>query len=123
MLAADHNADFISQRTQFFGNGACIFFRTTGICNHHHIKITLYTCLGNIPNVYIVFCKICTYLCNNSYGVVSYYSDNCFLNGCFLSVWYDLFEMYEISFCISYTVMSSEIQSRLATWILKSLDL
>ena len=78
VLTADHYANLIADFRKFFRESRGIFIRFTGICNHHHVKIPLYDSLGNIQNVYVVVCKIGTYLCNDSYGVISYYCNDCF---------------------------------------------
>ena len=77
MLAADHYTDLISKGFQFFGKNSVVFLTFAGICYHHHVEISLYDGLGDIKNVYIIVCKISTNLCNNSYGIVSYYCDDC----------------------------------------------
>ena len=84
MLHLDLYTDLLTNFFQFFGK-YLKFFRS-GICihDHHHIKIILHDGLGNIQDIYIILCQIGTYFCNNSYGVFSNYSDNCFFHLSFL---------------------------------------
>lgn len=82
-LAFDHNADLFSDLFHLICH---ITKGVGGICsvyNHHHIKITGYDRLGNIQNVDLLFCQICTYPCNNTYRIFSNYSNNRFFS-CFL---------------------------------------
>ena len=88
MLHMDRHADFFPHFFQFLGKYIQLFRGQAGICDHHHIEISIYNGLGNIQDIHPVLCQISTYLCDNAYSIFSHYSNNClfhdsapFLNG------------------------------------------
>ena len=74
MLHLDLYTEVFPDFLQIFDKGSIFFIRTIGIYDHHHMEITLDNRLINIKNIDFVFCKICTYGCNNTYSVLT---DNC----------------------------------------------
>ena len=107
MLAANDYTNLISQRRKLFGERPGILLGSTCVRHHHHIKISLDDGLSNIQDVYIVICQVRADLCDDAYGVVSYHCDDCLFH-CLVPF---------------YTVITSDMQSLFATWILKSRDL
>ena len=85
MLAVDHNTDLLAQIFKLFCKFTAILFTFCCVCDHHHVEVPLNDGLGDIQNVNLILCKVCTNLCDNSYCVISYYCDNCLLNRFFLS--------------------------------------
>ena len=56
---------------------------SASVHDHHHVEVFLDDGLGNIKDVNFMVRKICTYLCDDAYGVFSYYGDNNFIHGNF----------------------------------------
>lgn len=57
MLTADHYADLLSQCTEITGK-LCHISCLCSVHDHHHIEITVNDGLGNVQNVYLMFCEI-----------------------------------------------------------------
>ena len=80
VLAADVHANGAAKLLQASGKVFKFFCTVVCVHNHHHIEKSLDNGLSDVQNIYIIFCQICTNPGNDSYGVFSYNSDNCFFH-------------------------------------------
>ena len=73
-LAFNLNASVLSNLRDFLGESYKVDFHSGNIYNHHHSEETLYDCLGDIKDVYVVLCQIGADFSDDTYSILSDYS-------------------------------------------------
>jgi hypothetical protein len=80
LLAFDHNADLLTERSQLIRHVPEIFLAAAGVHYHHHIEIALHDRLRDVENVDPVLRQIGADSRYDSYRIFSDYCDNRFFH-------------------------------------------